>query len=66
MIHHEELERKGYFATDFEKKLKLLYLEHVYLSLILGYLTGEGRSEFFAIYNFQACKLKNPQLPFLA
>lgn len=31
-----------------------------------SYLTVEGRSEFFSICNFQACKLKNPYLPFLA
>jgi len=67
MIHYgEELERTGSFANGFQKKLEWLYLEHVYLLLVLSYLTVEGRSEFFSICNFQACKLKNPHLPFLA
>lgn len=36
MIHYgEELKRTGILANGFQKKLKLLYLEHVYLSLIL-------------------------------
>lgn len=66
MNHYgEDLERTGIFVNGFQKKLKLLYLEHVYLSLTHGYLTAEGRSEFFSICNFQACKLKNPRLPFL-
>lgn len=36
IIHYgEELERTGIFAKSFQKKLKFLYLGHVYLSLIL-------------------------------